>query len=250
VVTRVCVSVCVSVRGHTPTLLHGPGCNLGHDRGCHLVAHYWADSQSWHGLRCYDNITRTLVTSLRPSRDMTTYCERPAGRDLRALLAADWRVTGSVLKIARRIWEVGVTGSPVIGRRRGAFSTLLRQSGLRASTGGVLATKSERKMLASTCLYSLYAWFCLVGRLGPKYTTHFSTRLRNETTQSAGGERVPLPQNSLVMFVKISQVTRSVVVQAVMDCTSQISYRPIMLKHSSCSYELTLNDNTNHNSKL
>jgi len=23
------LSVCVSVRGHTPTLLHGPGCNLG-----------------------------------------------------------------------------------------------------------------------------------------------------------------------------------------------------------------------------
>ena len=39
----------------------------------------------------------------------------------------------------------------------GAFSTLMRQSGLRASTGGVLATKSERKMLASTCLYSLCA---------------------------------------------------------------------------------------------
>jgi len=43
----------------------------------------------------------------------------------------------------------------------GAFSTLLRQSGLRASTGGVLATKSERKMLASTCLYPLYAWLLL-----------------------------------------------------------------------------------------
>jgi len=28
-------------------------------------------------------------------------------------------VTGGVLKIARRIWEVGVAGSPVIGRRRG-----------------------------------------------------------------------------------------------------------------------------------
>ena len=40
----------------------------------------------------------------------------------------------------------------------GGFSTLLRQSGLRPSTGGVLATKTERKMLASTCLYSLYAW--------------------------------------------------------------------------------------------
>jgi len=77
---------------------------------------------------------------------------------LRALLAADWRVTAGVLKIARRICEVGVAGLPLIGRQRGAFSTLLRQSGLRASTGGVLATKSERKMLASTCLYSLYAW--------------------------------------------------------------------------------------------
>jgi len=41
-------------------------------------------------------------------------------------------------------------------------STLLRQSGLWASTGGILATKSERKMLASTCLYSLYAWFAIV----------------------------------------------------------------------------------------
>jgi len=76
---------------------------------------------------------------------------RTAG--LRAVLAADWRVTGGVLKIARRIWEVGVGGSPVIGRRRGALSTLLRRPGLRASSDGVLATKSERKMLASTCLY-------------------------------------------------------------------------------------------------
>jgi len=37
------------------------------------------------------------------------------------LLAGDWRVTGGNLKIARRIWEVGVAGSPVIGRRWGAF---------------------------------------------------------------------------------------------------------------------------------
>ena len=56
---------------------------------------------------------------------------------------------------------MGVAGSPVIGRRREAFSTLLRRPGLRASSDGVLATKSERKMLASTCLYSPYAWFLL-----------------------------------------------------------------------------------------
>jgi len=72
-------SVCVSVRSRTPTLLHGPGCNLGHGSGCPLVVHLWADLQSVHGLRCYGNIMRTLVTSLRPSRDMTTQCERSAG---------------------------------------------------------------------------------------------------------------------------------------------------------------------------
>jgi len=109
-------SVCRSVRGRTPTLLHGMDVTWGHGRGCPLVVHYWADLQSGHGLRCYDNITRTLVTSLRPSRDMTTQSERPAGWGLHALLATDWRVTGGVLKIARRIWEVGVADSPVIGR--------------------------------------------------------------------------------------------------------------------------------------
>jgi len=57
---------------------------------------------------------------------------------LRALLAADWRVTG-------------------------AFSTLLRRPGLRASSAGVLATKSERKLFASACMYSLYAWFIISG---------------------------------------------------------------------------------------
>jgi len=49
------------------------------------------------------------------------------GGGLRALLAGDRRVTGCVLKIARRIWEVGVAGWPVTGRRLGAFSTLLRR---------------------------------------------------------------------------------------------------------------------------
>jgi len=42
-----------------------------------------------------------------------------ARRGLRALLAGDWRVTGDVLKISRRIWEVGVAGWPVTGHRGG-----------------------------------------------------------------------------------------------------------------------------------
>jgi len=54
----VCLSACLFVRGRMPILLHGPRCNLGNGRGCPLVVHYWADSQSVHGLRCYGNITR------------------------------------------------------------------------------------------------------------------------------------------------------------------------------------------------
>jgi len=77
------------------------------------------------------------------------------------LLATDWRVRGRSQNCAAymgsgRVWLAGDWLS------MGAFSTLLRQSGLQASTGGVLATKSERKMLASTCLYSLYAWLLIV----------------------------------------------------------------------------------------
>ena len=59
----VCLSVCVSVRGRMPTLLHGPECNLGNGRGCPLVVHYGADLQSGHGLRCYGNIMRTRNVS-------------------------------------------------------------------------------------------------------------------------------------------------------------------------------------------
>jgi len=67
----VCLCVCLSaaVRPHYCT---DPDVTWRHGRGCPLVVQYWADLQSGHGLRCYGNITRTLVTSLRPSRDMTT----------------------------------------------------------------------------------------------------------------------------------------------------------------------------------
>jgi len=83
VVTRICVSVCLfaAVRPHYCTDLD---VTLRRGRGYPLVVHYWADLQSGHRLHCYDNMTRTLVTSLRPSRDMTTWCEWPSGRGLRA----------------------------------------------------------------------------------------------------------------------------------------------------------------------
>ena len=62
----VCVSVCLSVclsAAVRPHYCKDPDVTWGHGRGCSLVVHYWADLQSGHGLRCYGNITRTLVTT-------------------------------------------------------------------------------------------------------------------------------------------------------------------------------------------
>ena len=61
-------------------------------------------------------------------------------RTLGGVCARCWLVMEGVLKIAHRIWDAGVAGWPVTGHRQGAFSTLLRLPGLRASSGGVLAT--------------------------------------------------------------------------------------------------------------
>jgi len=52
-----------------------------------------------------------------------------------------------------------VAGSPVIGRRRGAFSTLLRRPGLQASSDGVLATKKRTQNVSE---YMLVLALCLV----------------------------------------------------------------------------------------
>jgi len=54
-----------------PTLLPGLRCNLGNGIGVPSIhVHYWADLQSVHGFRCYDNMApnakcqRVLVLAL------------------------------------------------------------------------------------------------------------------------------------------------------------------------------------------
>ena len=61
-VTRVCVSVCLSAA----ECLHyctDPDVTWGVIWDAPLVIHYWADLQSVHGLRCYGKITRTRNVS-------------------------------------------------------------------------------------------------------------------------------------------------------------------------------------------
>ena len=128
----VCVSVCLSaaVRPHYCT---DPDVTWGRRSSCLLVVHYWADLQSGHRLRCYGNNANTSykLASIPRYDDIV----RTAG----------W--AGSARATGRR--PAGDGGRPQnrapTGHRRGSFSTLLRQSGLRASTGGVLATKANAK---------------------------------------------------------------------------------------------------------
>ena len=62
------LSMCLSVRGRMPTLLHRPGCNLGGMKGGALpVVCFWADLQLVHGFRCCGTNTkcqRVIVLAL------------------------------------------------------------------------------------------------------------------------------------------------------------------------------------------
>ena len=65
---RLCVCLCVCLSAAAcPHYCTDPDVTWGSDRGCPVVVHCWADLQSVHGLRCYGNITRTVVTSLPSS---------------------------------------------------------------------------------------------------------------------------------------------------------------------------------------
>jgi len=67
---------------------------------------------------------------------------------------------GGVLKIARRICEVGVAGWSVTGRRRGGVLNITAAPGLRASTGGALRGNITRTQNVSE--YMLVLALCLV----------------------------------------------------------------------------------------
>jgi len=77
VVTRACVSVCLSVAA----CLHyftDPDVTWRSGRGCPLVVHYWADLQSVLGLRCYGN---TMEMHGRAQRCMQRAAKTPLTGD-------------------------------------------------------------------------------------------------------------------------------------------------------------------------
>jgi len=71
VVTAVCLcmSVCLSVpRRAFPHYRTDSDVTSANGRGCPLVVHYWADLQSVHGFRCFDNIAPNVSCHQRVLR--------------------------------------------------------------------------------------------------------------------------------------------------------------------------------------
>jgi len=77
VVTRVCLSVCVSVHGACLHYCTDPDITWWNGRRCPIVVHYWVDLQSVHRLRCYDNTmgmrSRAQRESARPTARSTPH---------------------------------------------------------------------------------------------------------------------------------------------------------------------------------
>ena len=64
-----------------PAFLHyctDPDVTWGNGRGCPLVVHYWADLQSVHGFRCYDNIHVCKLIALCIANVYSSERELPA----------------------------------------------------------------------------------------------------------------------------------------------------------------------------
>jgi len=79
---RLCVCLCVCPSPYSHTTAHGPVFKFGEcsGEGVPLVVHYWADLQSVHGFRCYDNTApnakcqRVLVLALCLVRHCSVIC--------------------------------------------------------------------------------------------------------------------------------------------------------------------------------
>jgi len=80
---------------------------------------------------------------------------------VRALLASDRRVTGGVLKIVRRIWEVDMAGWPVTGRQRGSVLNITAAAWTAGfqwwRSGNTMRTQnvSEYMLVLALCLVAI-----------------------------------------------------------------------------------------------
>jgi len=66
-----CLCVCLSLAAFSHYCTDpDSGCNLGNGSGCPVVVHYWAELESVHGFRCYDNSTEREMSASASTRSM------------------------------------------------------------------------------------------------------------------------------------------------------------------------------------
>ena len=69
------MSVCLSLAAF-PHYCTDPDVTWGNGRVCPLVVHYWADLQSVHGFRCYDNIHACKLIALYAANAYSAKCQQ------------------------------------------------------------------------------------------------------------------------------------------------------------------------------
>jgi len=68
---RLCVCLSLAAFPHYCT---DPDVSWGNGRGCPLVVHCWADLQSVHGFRCYDNSAEREMSASACTRSVHSCC--------------------------------------------------------------------------------------------------------------------------------------------------------------------------------
>ena len=130
----VCVCVCVSAAA-CPHYCTDPDVTWGSGRGCSIVVRYWADLQSVHGLGCYGN-TRNAWQSP-------------------AVIPQAYRTPHAVPRTIRMPAKTPLASDKIDAPAACATLSTTRPFHF-VHTARVL--QREREMLASTWLYSLYAY--------------------------------------------------------------------------------------------
>jgi len=141
----------------------------------------------------------------------------------RGWLAGNWPSTGGVLNITAAAWTAGFHG-------------------------GVLATYRERKMLASTWLYSLYAWLhSVIERIlhidrQPMLKSPFELSIRN-------GNRIVQCCVLLVMFFTVRRIIfLSLFRDACLRCSSTAgALCTKRRRHNNCNLDYRSRDDTPDN---
>ena len=88
ILMSVYLSVCLSLTTF-PYYCTDPDVTWGNGRGCPLVVHCWADLQSVHGFRCYDNTHVCKLIALYAANAYSAECEMSASACTRSMAGVE-----------------------------------------------------------------------------------------------------------------------------------------------------------------